>query len=368
MSLDRTAPADLGRSLASTQMRLLSDIAWNTALGAAAQSIGRRDFHKTLLKLFGMLVEHDMTFIARYSRFSPIEFLSYEGVPHHIVELFREKYHRFDPFYAWWRDGGEPGVVTQRMISRDRRTTDPYRQVFQRQAHIEDEICMFLPKIGGASLGLFLERSNGVFTSAEVRRARSIYPVIAGLYRAHLARLLVSLSGGPADRAGKLLPRPTMLIDSAGRRVFATKAWRDAESSDEKLTEALEMWRSGGDTEIGLPNGRVLVIESLDDDFPVAPRGRAFVIERRGVEPVRQMPKPLGIAPLAEGLTARERQIADLILQGHPTESIAKRLGIGRGTVKNHRRRLYGKLDITSERELFLLYLDSASDVNGART
>lgn len=342
-------------------MRLLSDIAWNTALGAAAQSIGRRDFHRTLLNLFGMLVEHDMTFIARYSRFSPIELLYYEGVPHHIVELFREKYHRFDPFYAWWRDGGEPGVVTQRMITPDRLKTSPYRRIFQRQAHIEDEICMFLPRIGGASLGLFLERSEGVFTSTETRRARSVYPVIAGLYRAHLARLFISLSGSSAERAGRILPRPTMLTDGSGRRVFANKAWRAAELSDGKLAESLATLRRSGDTEINLPSGRVLVTERLEDDFPVAPKGRVFVIERKGVEPVREMPKAVRITPVAGSLTARERQIADLILQGYPTESIAKKLGIGRGTVKNHRRRLYGKLDITSERELFLQYLDSLS-------
>ena len=39
-------------------------------------------------------------------------------------------------------------------------------------------------------------------------------------------------------------------------------------------------------------------------------------------------------------------------------EALVARLGIGRGTVKNHRRRLYDKLDITTERELFLRYLE----------
>jgi hypothetical protein len=43
-----------------------------------------------------------------------------------------------------------------------------------------------------------------------------------------------------------------------------------------------------------------------------------------------------------------------LILAGHPTASIAARLCIAVGTVKNHRRRIYEKLDITTERELFL--------------
>ena len=40
----------------------------------------------------------------------------------------------------------------------------------------------------------------------------------------------------------------------------------------------------------------------------------------------------------------------------HP--KIASRLRISSGTVRNHRCRLYDKLDITTERELFFLFLN----------
>ena len=55
-------------------------------------------------------------------------------------------------------------------------------------------------------------------------------------------------------------------------------------------------------------------------------------------------------------LSLRERELVQLILAGHPTANIAERLGITVGTVKNHRRRIYEKLDITTERELFLQF------------
>ena len=45
-----------------------------------------------------------------------------------------------------------------------------------------------------------------------------------------------------------------------------------------------------------------------------------------------------------------------LVLAGHPTATIAERLGIIVGTAKNHRRRIYEKLDITTEQELFLQF------------
>lgn len=58
-------------------------------------------------------------------------------------------------------------------------------------------------------------------------------------------------------------------------------------------------------------------------------------------------------------LSGRERELVGLILAGHPTATIAARLAITQGTVKNHRRNIYQKLDITTERELFLQYIES---------
>lgn len=57
-------------------------------------------------------------------------------------------------------------------------------------------------------------------------------------------------------------------------------------------------------------------------------------------------------------LTRRERQVAGLLLQGLDTEAIAVELGIGSGTVKNHRKHLYGKLRLGSRAELFSLFLN----------
>jgi DNA-binding CsgD family transcriptional regulator len=80
-------------------------------------------------------------------------------------------------------------------------------------------------------------------------------------------------------------------------------------------------------------------------------------------------PPSLGREPLVPGVTflpadlwpelsARERELVKLILAGHPTANIARKLGIAAGTVKNHRLHIYKKLDITTERELFLQYIE----------
>ncbi|WP_439105637.1 response regulator transcription factor [Congregibacter sp.] len=58
-------------------------------------------------------------------------------------------------------------------------------------------------------------------------------------------------------------------------------------------------------------------------------------------------------------LTDRETQVINLVLHGHSTKSVATRLGISVETVKLHRKHAYAKLEVSSQAELFYLFLDS---------
>ncbi len=110
------------------------------------------------------------------------------------------------------------------------------------------------------------------------------------------------------------------------------------------------------ETELALLNERLPVFASLHaldlrsrkPDFyrTTAPSGP-------GASPRREPSIPDGLWP---ELSQRERELVQFVLAGHPTATISTRLGITVGTVKNHRRRIYEKLDITTERELFLQF------------
>lgn len=65
----------------------------------------------------------------------------------------------------------------------------------------------------------------------------------------------------------------------------------------------------------------------------------------------------------SQGLTPREVEITALCLRGYPNAAIARSLSISHGAVKNHKLRLYRKLDITTERELFSLFFDTATEL-----
>ncbi|WP_435607915.1 helix-turn-helix transcriptional regulator [Pseudomonas knackmussii] len=61
----------------------------------------------------------------------------------------------------------------------------------------------------------------------------------------------------------------------------------------------------------------------------------------------------------ANVLSERELEIARLILRGYSSKAMAERLAISPETIKVHRRHLYTKLDISSQPELFSLFLQS---------
>jgi len=56
-------------------------------------------------------------------------------------------------------------------------------------------------------------------------------------------------------------------------------------------------------------------------------------------------------------ISARERQVLGMVLQGHSSESIASHLQISLTTVKTHRRRAYERLSISTQAELLALFL-----------
>jgi DNA-binding CsgD family transcriptional regulator len=60
----------------------------------------------------------------------------------------------------------------------------------------------------------------------------------------------------------------------------------------------------------------------------------------------------------AERLTARQRLIVQLILRGHSNLSIGLRLGITEGTAKIHRKAIYDRLNISSQSELFGMFIE----------
>ena len=77
------------------------------------------------------------------------------------------------------------------------------------------------------------------------------------------------------------------------------------------------------------------------------------------------------VATVVDGFRERETQVINLVLHGHSTKTVADKLSISMETVKLHRKHAYAKLEVSSQAELFYLFLDSvmsARDYDGGDT
>ena len=200
-----------------------------------------------------------------------------------------------DPFMQALKDGLPAGVWTLAQVSKGR--LDPeYRHHFYQATGWQEEVGLILPVRGGLTLMLFLGRLDKRQSLRQEERARpeALFPLVHSLCRQQWREAVPLLAQSAATRA----------TDSTAKdRVLGAPASLDGASLKAAVEQA--MTSVGGDR-----------------------------------------------------LTRRERQVASLLLQGLDTEAIAAELGIGSGTVKNHRKHLYGKLRIGSRAELFSLFLN----------
>ena len=64
--------------------------------------------------------------------------------------------------------------------------------------------------------------------------------------------------------------------------------------------------------------------------------------------------------PLEAGLAPREAEVCNYIVGGYGSEAIALKLGLTINSIKTYRKRAYAKLKISSQNELYMLYLGRA--------
>ncbi|MDI5920429.1 helix-turn-helix transcriptional regulator [Halomonas sp. LR5S13] len=92
-------------------------------------------------------------------------------------------------------------------------------------------------------------------------------------------------------------------------------------------------------------------------------QGHSFQASLEEREPVEAAFESFG----QEALTQREREIVRYLLAGHSTKSAARELDISDGTVRVHRKHIYQRLNISSQSQLFRLFLDHVALVSRQR-
>jgi len=330
------------------------------AFGLAAANILSPDFHSYLLQAAASLVPHDLLSIIRYSRVAAPDFFVRQDYTPEFVALYNREFYRYDPYYRYWKEGGAPGVKPMSRILTELKLRERYVNAVLAEAHISDEVSILLPPIGGGCLALFIDLTSGKFSKADIARLEDAYPLIAGLQEAHVASLQSGI-WSERDEVSNGLPaaRPTRILDRDHIEVCQNPAWQHLLAREgRQLMQAVESLPQAGAGQVTFHGDLVLHRAALPAGFGLAPGGWIEMVEPQGRSP--RHPDHFALPPeLAEKLTPREADIVRLILQGYPSTSIADKLGVSRGTIKNHRLRLYEKLDITTEREIFLRYISA---------
>jgi DNA-binding CsgD family transcriptional regulator len=306
----------------------------NPALPFAIDTVGSADFYPAMLRLIGNEVAHDLLALARYTRHAPPDLVAPEDFDQDAIKRYSDGLYVMDPFYRLWGDRGSPGVVTLREVAPAGMWRSSYATEFLHDVKIHDEVCVFLPPLSGASVTLLIDRARGDFTVEERERVAALYPLLASLHALHLRTLLATAPNlGPTANGGGM---PVRLIDGHGHELYKAPTWPDDPASGRA------------------PRSRF----ALGSDFVLAPGGTIEYIPASN-DPVST---EVRVGLIGE-LTSREQDIVRLTLEGYPTIAIAKKLGLAVGTVKNHRTRIFRKLDITTERELFLSVYGEKSEL-----
>ncbi len=318
--------------------------------GAAAAAIGTRAFHPALLRLAVSQVPHRAAMAYHYWRF---------GAPTVVVspdledtdDVYAQGYFRFDPFYRYWRQNAAPGVVSIARLTDGLEGHADYMRAMVYDWGMTDEIGVFLASLGGAALGLFMDRGDALFGDGEIAALERLFPLLDGLHKAH-QRYVFARGGEPG--ADTVAERPFAIDDAEGRRVTANTAWSEAAADDPAMETATPPGKTSNTTRTrnGLINST-----PLEKDFPLAPGGRLHLLEPHAPAPPPESLSEAAADFFDPDLSPREREVMTQILAGCPNPVIARRLGISPDTVKKHRRKLYDKLDITTERELFASFL-----------
>lgn len=314
-------------------------------LSKVAGAIGSGEFYDVVLRALGQLLGCERQLAMRYARFARPQFLVNRSLTREAEELYMENLYRIDPLLGLVRTEVKERVLTSIEMLREE-NGEIYLEDLYRSAQIFDELVVLLSAEGGVWVALCLDRNDRRFTADEVGFIRILYPLIESLHQRHIWALLSGHRGGYLSDSHLAV----MVLDSQGEACFRNGIWSGRVSAAEEEKIRSVSANSGAGVH-SLSEHDVVHWQTLEPGNPLAPGGRIFVVEGRS-------PGYLGIDTLFRqlaadhDLTPRECEIIGHSLRGLSTAAIAKRLAIGAGTVRNHKHRLYAKLDVTSEREI----------------
>lgn len=324
------------------------------ALARVVGAFGTASFYAHLSEFAALALGCTQRLVMRYPAFDRPAFLFNNCMSDDAVAFYMRGLYRLDPLRKLAQQRGEASVVHLRALSGERPAEADYLEEIFKIAFIYDELAFMLPTVGGLAIAVCCEKQDEPFTEADRRRADAMLPLMRQLHQKHLHEVFADRSAGVGDD----LTGAICVLDAQGEPVFISDGWTSNAHIDAAALDRAREARTAGEAYLRLGDDFLIHWEALGPDSQLAPGGVVFTAEERSEQSVStSFAQAIDQFCDKHAITPREAEIFRLALLGFPNLGIAKRLGISVGTVKNHRWRLYTKLDITTERELFRLFL-----------
>lgn len=330
-------------------------------LATVIERVGTDQFHENVMLFLTSQVPVDIEWIVHYSPLSIPKLIhsrKLEHAKHHIDlnmvnKLYYDGYYRLDPWYRYWRNDGRVGVLTPNTLGPIGESKEDFYSVLKPFLGDMDVIAIFFPCLGRSAITVFLEREE-TFSVKEIDYIKDTFPELLALQNLHEQIMLGTIR---STHIGHDNANIYMLIEKSSRCLYESKGWKNIANKDTEFTKIATALAKGPTPRSINTKYGVLHFERIPYSFLSDKEARLLILERSP-----NAKSAIGINNAlnnfhTDELTPRERQIIRLIILGYSSEKIAKELGIGVGTIRNHRKRLYHKLDIAAERELFSKFL-----------
>jgi DNA-binding CsgD family transcriptional regulator len=245
--------------------------------------------------------------------------------------------------------------VSSELWPESERVNLPYFRDCSVSEGFEHALLLFLHE-GGVLFGLAgLERraGEGPFGDDHKNALEELAPFIVAGARAQLQYDELSREAAALRALGKIsgvvyvVDRDKKGVVWAADRERGVEWEEDVDAIEVQLVEAVEHWieaRARGDalpTPPRLPSGSIVSVAKLDGD-PVFGGARCAAVRVEGSQK----------APVLEGLSKREREIARLLVAGYSGVNVAAIAGLSENTVRTYVRRLYAKVGANNRADL----------------
>ncbi|SNB71189.1 regulatory protein, luxR family [Arboricoccus pini] len=315
--------------------------------------IGHDDFYETVINAVAPLIPCDFWIMARYETAAKPRIISESGMAPGAKSAYTKTLWHLDPLMRTVPNDARR-AVSLRTLCANLPLDGAYARYLDLDLRIADELALLLPLNEQSFLALCLDRQSGTFAPEELWLASELLEILLEMHRQHVIRLLerevAAMTSQPGDPHSEFL-----VLTGEGAILHQSPGWSTAVRQAFE-TETLPTSLPRGDGYVLPAKAGWHVLQAPLDGSSVIRDGARLFVLRRTLEDLQVRFNRL---VHRYRLTARQRQIVQLCYEGHHNASIARRLGISIGGVKNHKMRIYDKLDITSERELLSTILTS---------